>query len=67
MAEHRTSQQINHEEGKDHGVLLYYKYAEIPDLQNLYDFYHSNCTSLSLHGRVRLSSQGVNVTVISVP
>ncbi|KAL6560628.1 hypothetical protein OROGR_004187 [Orobanche gracilis] len=48
---------------KDYGVLLYYKYIAIPDLQNLFDFYHSNCTSLSLLGRVRLSSHGVNVTV----
>ncbi|XP_073310475.1 rhodanese-like domain-containing protein 6 [Primulina huaijiensis] len=52
------------EENEEHyGVLLYYKYADIPDLQDLFDFYQSNCTSLSLLGRVRLSAHGVNVTV----
>lgn len=64
MADHDLNQQTNHENEKEYGVLLYYKYAEIPELQSLFDFYHSNCTSLSLLGRVRLSSQGVNVTVI---
>lgn len=54
------------EENEQHyGVLLYYKYANIPDLQDLFDFYQSNCTSLSLLGRVRLSAHGVNVTVIA--
>lgn len=49
-----------------YGVLLYYKYftCPIPDLQHLYDFYSSNCTSLSLLGRVRLSPNGVNATVL---
>ncbi|XP_022895710.1 rhodanese-like domain-containing protein 6 [Olea europaea var. sylvestris] len=51
------------EEEQDYGILLYYKYTTIPNLQNLSDFYHSNCSSLSLLGRVRLSSHGVNVTV----
>ncbi|KAK7401102.1 hypothetical protein VNO78_12416 [Psophocarpus tetragonolobus] len=46
-----------------YGVLLYYKYAEIGNLDELVSFYHSNCSSLSLLGRVRLSSHGVNVTV----
>ncbi|KAJ1383511.1 Serine hydrolase FSH [Sesbania bispinosa] len=46
-----------------YGVLLYYKYAEIPNLDDLSTFYHSNCSSLGLLGRVRLSSHGVNVTV----
>ncbi|KAL9318720.1 hypothetical protein ACSQ67_015237 [Phaseolus vulgaris] len=48
---------------EQYGVLLYYNYAEIPDLNNLLTFYHSNCSSLNLRGRVRLSSHGVNVTV----
>ncbi|KAF4347253.1 hypothetical protein G4B88_015763 [Cannabis sativa] len=48
---------------EDHGVLLYYKYAQIPDLDHLLAFYNSNCTSLHLLGRVRLSPLGVNVTV----
>ncbi|KAH6761450.1 rhodanese-like domain protein [Perilla frutescens var. hirtella] len=63
MADYDMNQQTNDEKEKDYGVLLYYKYAGIPDVQKLFDFYHSNCTSLSLLGRVRLSSQGVNVTV----
>nr|XP_011466188.1 PREDICTED: rhodanese-like domain-containing protein 6 isoform X2 [Fragaria vesca subsp. vesca] len=46
-----------------YGVLLYYKYTQIPDLDDLYNFYNSNCNSLSLLGRVRLSTLGVNVTV----
>ncbi|KAL1341394.1 hypothetical protein HN51_027865 [Arachis hypogaea] len=51
-------------EGIDqYGVLLYYKYAHIPNLDDLLSFYHSNCSQLSLLGRVRLSSRGVNVTV----
>ncbi|XP_022931639.1 rhodanese-like domain-containing protein 6 isoform X1 [Cucurbita moschata] len=52
-------------EDDDHqfGVLLYYKYAQIPDLDDLVSFYKSNCISLGLVGRVRLASQGVNVTV----
>ncbi|KAG8363929.1 hypothetical protein BUALT_Bualt19G0073500 [Buddleja alternifolia] len=61
MADHEINQQTENEKG--YGVLLYYKYTSIPDLQNLFDFYRSNCTSLSLLGRVRLSSHGVNVTV----
>ncbi|KAK8651573.1 hypothetical protein V6N13_141172 [Hibiscus sabdariffa] len=47
----------------EYGVLLYYKFASIPDLNSLFSFYHSNCNSLSLLGRVRLSPNGVNVTV----
>ncbi|PHT98727.1 Rhodanese-like domain-containing protein 6 [Capsicum chinense] len=48
---------------EDYGVLLYYKYATIPDVEALFNFYDSNCSSLSLLGRVRLSPSGVNVTV----
>ncbi|XP_050225798.1 rhodanese-like domain-containing protein 6 [Mercurialis annua] len=47
----------------EYGVLLYYKYTQIPDLDSLLSFFNSNCISLSLLGRVRLSSNGVNVTV----
>lgn len=50
-------------EEDEYGVLLYYKYAEIPNLDELQAFYHSNCNSLALLGRVRLSPFGVNVTV----
>ncbi|KAI5398670.1 variant 2, Rhodanese-like domain-containing protein 6, partial [Lathyrus oleraceus] len=46
-----------------YGVLLYYKYVDIPNLDDLLTFYRSNCSSLSLLGRVRLSPHGVNVTV----
>lgn len=46
-----------------YGVLLYYKYAQIPNLDHLLTFYESNCSSLGLLGRVRISSHGVNVTV----
>jgi predicted sulfurtransferase len=46
-----------------YGVLLYYNYVDIPNLDDLLTFYRSNCSSLSLLGRVRLSSHGVNVTV----
>ncbi|CAA0827268.1 Rhodanese-like domain-containing protein 6 [Striga hermonthica] len=63
MAEHGINLQLENEKEKDYGVLLYYKYTSIPDLQSLFDFYSANCTSLSLLGRVRLSSHGVNVTV----
>ncbi|XP_010267911.1 PREDICTED: rhodanese-like domain-containing protein 6 [Nelumbo nucifera] len=45
------------------GVLLYYKYASVPDVQELANFYESNCKSLGLLGRVRLAPDGVNVTV----
>lgn len=47
----------------EYGVLLYYNYTKIPDLDDLFTFYNSNCTSLSLLGRVRLAPHGVNVTV----
>ncbi|KNA15046.1 hypothetical protein SOVF_101800 isoform B [Spinacia oleracea] len=47
------------------GVLLYYKYTSSPieDLNQLFTFYESNCSSLGLLGRVRLAPQGVNVTI----
>ncbi|KAL8540949.1 hypothetical protein ACS0TY_002280 [Phlomoides rotata] len=63
MADHGINPQTENEEENIYGVLLYYKYTSIPDLEDLFHFYNSNCTSLSLLGRVRLSSQGVNVTV----
>ncbi|KAK9084399.1 hypothetical protein Scep_030870 [Stephania cephalantha] len=47
----------------EHGVLLYYKYVEVPDLAQLLSFYDSNCKSLGLLGRVRIAREGVNVTV----
>ncbi|KAL5582649.1 hypothetical protein UlMin_015091 [Ulmus minor] len=54
---------VINQEQDEHGVLLYYKYAQIPDLDDLLSFYQSNCNSLQLLGRVRLSPIGVNVTV----
>lgn len=48
---------------EQYGVLLYYKYSTIPDLNSLFTFYESNCSSLGLLGRVRLAPHGVNVTV----
>ncbi|KAJ9180353.1 hypothetical protein P3X46_008611 [Hevea brasiliensis] len=46
-----------------YGILLYYKYTSVPDLHFLLSFYQSNCSSLFLLGRVRLSPHGFNVTV----
>ncbi|CAI0551909.1 unnamed protein product, partial [Linum tenue] len=46
-----------------YGVLLYYRFTSVPDLDHLLSFYRQNCDSLSLLGRVRLSANGVNVTV----
>ncbi|KAM7273530.1 hypothetical protein ACFE04_028194 [Oxalis oulophora] len=48
---------------EQYGVLLYYKYAQIPNLDSLLAFYESNCNSLSLLGRVRLAPDGVNATL----
>ncbi|XP_072998133.1 rhodanese-like domain-containing protein 6 [Typha latifolia] len=45
------------------GVLLYYKYAPVPDVPSLVRFYNSNSRSLGLLGRVRIAPDGVNVTV----
>lgn len=50
-------------EEEAYGVLLYYKYAQIPDVKSTVDFYDSNCRSLGLVGRVRIAPDGVNVTV----
>lgn len=46
-----------------YGVVLYYKYTPIPDVDQLFSFYDSNCNSLGLLGRVRLAPDGVNVTI----
>ncbi|CAB4315769.1 unnamed protein product [Prunus armeniaca] len=59
----KDHEQREDEEEDQYGVLLYYKYTQIPDLDELFTFYHSNCNSLSLLGRVRISPLGVNVTV----
>ena len=51
------------EDEEQYGVLLYYKYTSVHDLDELVSFYESSCNSLGLLGRVRLSPKGVNVTV----
>lgn len=51
------------EDEEQYGVLLYYKYTSVPNLDELVSFYESSCNSLGLLGRVRLSPKGVNVTV----
>ncbi|KAL2325605.1 hypothetical protein Fmac_024663 [Flemingia macrophylla] len=57
------SQNNDNDSDDPYGVLLYYKYAQIANLADLAAFFRSNCSSLRLLGRVRLSSRGVNVTV----
>ncbi|CAH1450576.1 unnamed protein product [Lactuca virosa] len=47
----------------EYGILLYYNYTNIPNLTDLSTFYTTNCTSLSLLGRIRLSPHGVNATI----
>ncbi|GAV85729.1 Rhodanese domain-containing protein/FSH1 domain-containing protein [Cephalotus follicularis] len=65
-----TPNKKHREEGEEEkqsylfGVLLYYSYGVIPNLNSLLAFYHSNCNSLNLLGRVRLAPHGVNVTVV---
>lgn len=53
------------DEKEEDGVLLYYRYVTIPDVSSMALFFHANCESLGLLGRVRISSSGVNVTVRS--
>lgn len=63
-ASQELSAMADNNSGRDqYGVLLYYKYTPIPDLNELFTFYNISCNSLSLLGRVRLSPNGVNVTV----
>ncbi|GJN35210.1 hypothetical protein PR202_gb23959 [Eleusine coracana subsp. coracana] len=50
-------------DGDRYGVLLYYKYAEIPDAAALAAFYEANCRDLALVGRVRVGPDGVNATL----
>jgi hypothetical protein len=67
MANTTPQVQIQAQDEDQYGVLLYYKYTEITDLNSLQAFYESNCNSLGLLGRVRLSPHGVNVTVCTFP
>jgi predicted sulfurtransferase len=50
-------------DGDRYGVLLYYKYAEVPDAAALAAFYEAHCSDLALVGRVRVGPDGVNATV----
>ncbi|KAM0951212.1 putative Rhodanese-like domain, serine hydrolase FSH, rhodanase, alpha/Beta hydrolase [Dioscorea sansibarensis] len=50
-------------EREGEGVLLYYKYADVPDVPALASFYESHCRALGLLGRVRVAPHGVNVTI----
>ncbi|XP_040385758.1 rhodanese-like domain-containing protein 6 isoform X2 [Oryza brachyantha] len=50
-------------EGGRYGVLLYYKYAEVPDPPALAALYESRCRALALVGRVRVGPDGVNATL----
>ncbi|KAJ7563540.1 hypothetical protein O6H91_03G114500 [Diphasiastrum complanatum] len=45
------------------GVLLYYKFVSVPDPDQVRQWFQDLCSSLSLLGRVRVSPDGVNVTV----
>ncbi|CAN6329436.1 unnamed protein product [Urochloa humidicola] len=49
--------------GDCYGVLLYYKYAEVPDAAALAAFYEEHCRGLALVGRVRVGPDGVNATL----
>ena len=53
--------------GDRYGVLLYYKYAEVPDAAALAAFYEERCRGLALVGRVRVGPDGVNATVRAFP
>jgi len=53
--------------GDRYGVLLYYKYAEVPDAAALAAFYEERCRGLALVGRVRVGPDGVNATVRKSP
>ncbi|KAH9312448.1 hypothetical protein KI387_027483 [Taxus chinensis] len=48
---------------EEDGVLLYYKYVDIPDTESLLNWFRNDCTALGLVGRVRIAPNGINVTV----
>jgi len=50
-------------EQESSGILLYCKYTTVPKIESLISFFKSNCKSLNLLGRVRIASNGVNVTI----
>jgi hypothetical protein len=65
-----TQQQQQRGDGREAGdrydVLLYYKYAEVPDAAALAAFYEAHCRDLALVGHVRVVPDGVNATVSSL-
>ncbi|CAN0918553.1 Rhodanese-like domain-containing protein 6 [Linum grandiflorum] len=63
MEESKEQKRLEEEREDPYGILLYYRYTLISDLHSLLSFYRHNCHSLSLLGRVRLSSNGANVTI----
>lgn len=70
LAMDATGQQEQHAGdggGDRYGVLLYYKYAEVPDAAALAAFYEAHCRGLALVGRVRVGPDGVNATVRTCP
>jgi hypothetical protein len=50
-------------EPESDGVLLYYKYVKISDVALIVNWYEDICLQLGLIGRIRVSPEGVNVTV----
>ncbi|KAL0722777.1 hypothetical protein Bca4012_037376 [Brassica carinata] len=54
------------EEEEQYGVLLYYKYTSVPDLDELIAFYESSCNSLGLLGRAFYGVKVQTVYICSV-
>eukprot|EP00980_Cylindrotheca_fusiformis_P003335 scaffold746_cov123-Cylindrotheca_fusiformis.AAC.23 len=50
----------NHESWR---VALYYYYVELSDVPNHVDFQRTLCEGMSLNGRIRVSSEGINVVL----
>lgn len=44
----------------DFGILLFYEYAEVPDVGELVRTLEALCRRLELHGRLRASEEGIN-------
>ena len=47
----------------EYGVLLYYKFASLAHLEYLSHFHRELCDKLGLKGKLRISDEGVNITV----
>ncbi|KAJ3070243.1 hypothetical protein HK102_006723, partial [Quaeritorhiza haematococci] len=48
-------------------VLLFYRYTEVPVPDSLAQHQHELCTRLNMTGKIRISSEGMNVTVAGNP